>query len=187
MVRFRFWKSKRSRAYTKHTHKLTNTFAHRNMLKHTRAHSHTYDQHLHTNKRVGTIYIYIYMCVCVCVCVCVTLCRWPAKQTIPLSVLAQNERKGFGLEISAWPEVVTGRKKRVGWTKELSGVGDGTRTEAFDSGHRSREASQHELGSSDSEEDRVKMSRHSSCFIEFSLVTHASVSLYMQSGMQSVA
>ena len=83
--------------------------------------------------------------------------------------------------------MVTGREKRVGWTKELTGVGDGTRTEAVDSGHRSGEASQHDMGSSDSEEDRVKMSRHSSCFVEFSLVTHASVSLYMLSGMQSVA
>ena len=30
-----------------------------------------------------------------------------------------------------------------------------------------------------SEEDRVKRCRHSSCFVEFSLVTHASVSLHM--------
>ena len=35
----------------------------------------------------------------------VTLCRWPAKQTIPLSVLARHQTKGFGLEISAGPEV----------------------------------------------------------------------------------
>ena len=89
-------------------------------------------------------------------CCAVTLCRWPAKQTIPLSVLARNQTKGFGIEISAWPEVVTGREKRVGWTKERQGVGDGTRTEAVDSGHPSREARQHEIGSS--EEDRVKMS-----------------------------
>ena len=41
-------------------------------------------------------------------------------------------------------------------TKELTLVGDGTRTEAVDTGHRSREASQHEIGSS--KEDRVKMS-----------------------------
>ena len=83
--------------------------------------------------------------------------------------------------------MVRGRKKRVGWTKELTRVGDGTRTGAVDTGHRSREASQHEMGSSDSEQDRIKMSRHSSCFVEFSLVTHASVSLHMLSGMQSVA
>ena len=52
---------------------------------------------------------------------CVTLCRWPAKQTIPLSVLARNQTKGFGLEISAGPEVVTGREKRVGCEKERTG------------------------------------------------------------------
>ena len=39
--------------------------------------------------------------------------------------------------------------------------------------------SRQEIGSSDSEEDRVKMSRHSSCFVEVSLVTHASISLHM--------
>ena len=66
----------------------------------------------------------------------VTLCRWPAKQTIPFSVLARNQTKGFGIEISAWPEVVTGREKRVGWTKEQQAVGYGTRTRAVDSGHR---------------------------------------------------
>ena len=75
----------------------------------------------------------------------VTLCRWPAKLTIHLSVLVRNHTKGFGLEISVGPEVVTGREKRVGWTKELEAVGDGTRTEAVDSGHRSREASQHDM------------------------------------------
>ena len=32
-------------------------------------------------------------------------------------------------------------------------------------------------------EDRVKMSRHSSCFVEVSLEIHASVSLYILSGM----
>ena len=68
----------------------------------------------------------------------------------------ETRQRVFGLEISAWPEEVTGREKRVGWTKELTAVGDGTRTGAVDSGQRSREASQHEIGSS--EKDRVKMS-----------------------------
>ena len=117
----------------------------------------------------------------------VTLCRWPAKQTIPLSVLARNQTKGFGLEISAWPEVVTGREKRVGWTKELTG----SWRRDTDKGSRLRTPEQRGESAwervQDSEEDRVKMSRHSSCFVEFSLVTHASVSLYMLSGMQSVA
>ena len=77
--------------------------------------------------------------ICQVISAYVTLCRWPAKQTIPLSVLARNQTKGFGLEFSACPEVVTGREKRVGWEKELKAVGDGTRTDAVDSGHSSRE------------------------------------------------
>ena len=40
----------------------------------------------------------------------VTLCRWSAKQTIPLSVLARNQTKGFGPAISTWPEVVRERQ-----------------------------------------------------------------------------
>ena len=69
-------------------------------------------------------------------------------------------------------------------TKELDRLGYGTRTRAVGTGHRSREAGRHEIGSSDSEDDQVKMSRHSSCFVEFSLVIHASISLYMLSEMQ---
>ena len=44
----------------------------------------------------------------------VTLCRWSPKQTIPLSVLARNQTKGFGLEISAWPEVGREHQSEVG-------------------------------------------------------------------------
>ena len=40
------------------------------------------------------IYIYIY------IYIYVTLCRWSAKQTIPLSVLARNQTKGFRPAIS---------------------------------------------------------------------------------------
>ena len=63
---------------------------------------------------------------------------WVARQ-------ADDSFVCFGLEISAGPEVVTGREKRVGWEKELTGVGDGTRREAVDSGHPSREARQHDM------------------------------------------
>ena len=68
----------------------------------------------------------------------------------------KTRQRVFRPEISSYPEVVTGREKRVGWEKELTAIGDGTRTEAVDSGHPSREARQHEIGSS--EEDRIKMS-----------------------------
>ena len=111
----------------------------------------------------------------------VTLYRWPAKQTIPLSVLARNQTKGF------WT-----------WNLGVAGRGNGTREESWlEKGADKQLAWKHgqmrstpetvaeKIGSS--EEDWVKMSRHSSCFLEFSLVTHASVSPYMLSGMQSVA
>ena len=71
-------------------------------------------------------------------------------------VLARNQTKGFGLEISAGPEVVTGRENRVGWTKELTELATGHRQRQLTPDTGSREASQHEIGSS--EEDQVKMS-----------------------------
>ena len=85
--------------------------------------------------------------------------------------------KGFW----TWNLAVTGsgrgREKRVGWTKELKDRGSRHRTpERWDQSE--------EMGSRPVKEDRVKMSRHSSCFVEVSLVIHASVSLYMLSEMQ---
>ena len=86
----------------------------------------------------------------------VTLCRWSAKQT------AGNQTKGFEPAISTWPEVVRGREKRVGQrTTRDDGQGQSTRD--------SREMSWHERGSRPVKEDRVKMSRHSSSFVEVSL------------------
>ena len=88
----------------------------------------------------------------------------------------ETRQRVFGLEISAWPEEVTGREKRVGWREELTRVGDG------DGQMRSTpDTVAEKIGSS--EEDRVKRCRHSSCFVEFSLVIHASVSPYMLSEM----
>ena len=56
----------------------------------------------------------------------VTLYRWPAKQTIPLSVLARNQTKGFW----TWNLTVSGSgkgtRKGVGWRKELTGSWRGT-------------------------------------------------------------
>ena len=81
----------------------------------------------------------------------VTLYRWPAKQTIPFLFWRETRQRAFGLEISAGPEVVTGRERELVGKRGWQAVGDGTRTEAVDSGHRSREARQHEIGSSHSE------------------------------------
>ena len=93
--------------------------------------------------------------------------------------------KGFW----TWDLGMTGSRKGTPvreWDKgtEKWAVGDGGRTEAVNTGHRSWETSHQEIGSSDSKEDRVKMSRYSSCFVEVLLEIHANVSLYMLSGMQ---
>ena len=67
----------------------------------------------------------------------VALCRRSARQTIPLSVLARNQTKDFGLEISAWPEV--GRERRSeSWTKELE-EGSWWRVKRVTSRHRTAE------------------------------------------------
>ena len=67
---------------------------------------------------------------------------------------SETRQRVFGLEISACPEVVTGREKRVGWEKELTAVGDG------DGQMRSTpDTVAEKIGSS--EEDRVKMSAFS--------------------------
>ncbi len=93
----------------------------------------------------------------------------------------ETRQRIFGPEISPYPEVVTGREKRVE-KRELRAVGDWTPKSwrgTMDRGsqHRTRETVAEKIGSS--EEDWVKRCRHSSCFVEFSLVTHASVSLHM--------
>ena len=70
----------------------------------------------------------------------ITLCRWSAKQTIPLSVLARNKTKGFRLEILAWPEVGKGTREERR-TKELEeGVGEGWREWPVDSGEQRNES-----------------------------------------------
>ena len=56
----------------------------------------------------------------------VTLYRWPAKQTIPLSVLARNQTKGFWTWNLAVSGSGKGTRKRVGWRKELTGSWCGT-------------------------------------------------------------
>ena len=106
----------------------------------------------------------------------------------------KTRQRIFGPEILSYPEMVKGHEKRVGWTKELAAVDDGTRTRAVGNGTAEKrvgrelawnhgqmrstpETVAEKIGSS--EEDQVKRCRHSSCFVEFSLVTHASVSPHM--------
>ena len=113
------------------------------------------------------------------ICSIVTLCRWPAKQTIPLSVLARNQTKGFGLEISPCPEVVTGREKRVGQRssrRELA-TGHGQGQSTVDTGAERR------VGMRESPDQWRRSSQDESAF-QLLCGIFASVSLYMLSEMQ---
>ena len=113
----------------------------------------------------------------------VTLYGWPAKQTIPLSVLARNQTKGFRT-----------------WNLGVSGSGNGTRKESWlgkgadeswrrDTDRESRQWTPEQRGEAAWHEGPATVKniesrcRHSSCFVEFSLVIHASVSPYMLSEM----
>ena len=107
----------------------------------------------------------------------------------------ETRQRILGPEISLYPEVVRGcewelttRPSRgqlaAGQQRsEQQGVGVEERTGAVNTGHRSREARQHGIGSSESESRWVWFQS----IVEFSLVTHVSISPYMLSGMQSVA
>ena len=102
----------------------------------------------------------------------------------PFVCFGAKPDKGFGLEISTRPEV--GREHQSeSWTKEHREGSWRRETQGgswgVDTGQR--ETSRHEIESSISEGRPVKMSQHSSWFVEFSLEIHASVSLQ---GMQSV-
>ena len=57
----------------------------------------------------------------------VTLCRWSAKQTTSLSVLARNQSKSLDSRSRRDRKWVRERQTES-WTKELEGVGDGQRT-----------------------------------------------------------
>ena len=65
----------------------------------------------------------------------------------------ETRQRVFGLKISASPEEVTGREKRVGWTKELTELATG-----HGQMRSTPDTVADEIGSS--EEDRVKMSAY---------------------------
>ena len=115
-------------------------------------------------------------------CCAVILCRWSAKQTIPLSVLARNQTKGYGREISGDRKWGRNAGQRVRQRDLEEGVGEGWRERPVDTEQRDQSD---EMRSRAVRGIRVKMSRHSSSVVEFSLEIHASVSLYMLTGMQS--
>ena len=93
----------------------------------------------------------------------------------PFVYFGAKPDKGFGLEILTWPEVGRERESQSK-TKELE---EGSR-------HRTAERPVGWDEVQSSEGRRVKMSQYSSWVVEFSPEIHASVSLYMLTGMQSV-
>ena len=113
---------------------------------------------------------------------CVTLCRLSTKQTIPCLFWHETRQRVLdprSRRDQKWWGDASQRVRQRDWEV---GSWQGTRTE--ESTRDSRETSRHERGSRPVKKDRVKMNRHSSCFVEVSLEIHASVSLYMLSGMQ---
>ena len=111
-----------------------------------------------------------------------TLCGWYAKQTIPLSVLVWNQTKAWARDLDVTGSRQGNASQRVGRRNSEKAVGDERWRRAVGSRHRTaEETSWHEIGSSSSEGRSVKMSQHSSWFVEISLEIHASVSLQ---GMQ---
>ena len=62
----------------------------------------------------------------ICLKFSVTLCRWSAKQTIPLSVLARKQTKGLGTrDLAVIRKWVRKREKRVGQRDWKKAVGEG--------------------------------------------------------------
>ena len=103
---------------------------------------------------------------------------WSAKQTIPLSVLARNQTKAWARDLRRDRKWVRVRESGVGQRNSEKSVGDERSRRASGSRHRTtEETSRHEIGSSSCEGRPVKMSQHSSWFVEFSLEIHASISL----------
>ena len=113
----------------------------------------------------------------------VTLCGWPAKQTIPLSVLARNQTKGFW----TWNLAVS---RSVNGTRKESWLGKGAHSSwRRDTDRGGRQWTSEQRGEAAWHEGPAIVKkiesrcRYSSCFVEFSLVIHASVSPYMLSEM----
>ena len=101
----------------------------------------------------------------------------------------ETRQRIFGPEISPYPEVVRGRERELAGQKELAGSWRRGSREASQqkiwrgttdrgSQQRTPETVAEKRGSSHGEEDRLKMSAFE-MLVEFSLVTHVSVSLHI--------
>ena len=102
----------------------------------------------------------------------------------------ETRQRIFEPEISPYPEVVRERERELAGRRSWQAVGVEPRTERVGDGTAERRVSRRvgveprtdAVDSEDSSrEDRVqrRRCRHSSCFVEFLLVTHASVSPHM--------
>ena len=113
----------------------------------------------------------------------IALYGWP-EQTI-LCFRRETRQRIFGPEISPYPGVERGRKRELAgqrsWQELATGQQRGESAEELAWNHgqmrSTPETVAEKIGSS--EEDRVKRCRHSCYFVEFSLVTYASVSPHM--------
>ena len=112
----------------------------------------------------------------------------PSRQFLCL-FWRETRQRVFGSEISRYPEMVRGREEELAWNhgqRQLAtGQQRGESAEVWAWDHGQGQSTPdtgavrptEKIGSS--EEDRVKRCRHSSCFVEFLLVTHTSVNLHM--------
>ena len=111
----------------------------------------------------------------------VTLCRWSAKQTIPLFVLARNQTKARARDLDA-----SGSRK--GRPEELD---KGTHRRQLAKGDASGQSTPDSRSDQSAcvspvpvREDRSRWVGIPSSFVEISLEIHVSVSLHMHKGMQ---
>ena len=91
----------------------------------------------------------------------------------------ETRQRIFGPEISPYPEVVRRRERELAGQRSWQELATGQQRElAWNHGQMQStpETVAEKIGSSEDDELRC---RYSSCFVEFSLVTHASVSLHM--------
>ena len=74
-----------------------------------------------------------------------TLCGWSAKETIPLSVLAQNQTKAWTRDLDTTGNKQGNASQRLGRRNPEEALGDGRRRGAAGSRHRTaEETSRHE-------------------------------------------
>ena len=98
----------------------------------------------------------------------------------PFDYLGAKPDKGFGPEISMWPEVGRERQSGVGQKELREGVGEGWHEWLVDTRQRSEQSAW--VSPVPVKEDRSRWVGIPSSFVEFSLEIYASVSLHIHKG-----